>query len=81
MRQSSADRVLLLPRSVRRTLRQLCCCPIWTSAEAIDAVGLIDRILAEFIVEEEYAPAVSASRLGAQAFKNSFLLPPVSGVR
>jgi len=75
VRQSSADRVLYY-RELRRTLRNVLL-PDLTSAEAIDAVGLIDRILAEFIVEEEYAPAVSAE-FGAR-FQE--LLVPHPGVQ
>ncbi len=57
MRQPSEDRALYY-RELRRTL-QTVFVPELTSAHAVDAAGLVDRILAEFIVEEEWAPALS----------------------
>lgn len=57
MRQSSEDRALYF-RQIRTTIQHVFL-PELTSAQAIDAAGLIDRILAEFIVEEEFAPALS----------------------
>jgi aminoglycoside phosphotransferase (APT) family kinase protein len=58
MRQSSEDRALYY-RQIRSTIQNVFL-PELTSAQAIDAAGLLDRILAEFIVEEESAPALSA---------------------
>lgn len=58
MRQSSDDRALYY-RQLRDTVRNVFL-PELTSAQAIDAAGLVDRILAEFIVEEESAAAISA---------------------
>ncbi len=45
-------------RQLRRTVATVFA-PELTSATAKDAVGLVDRILAEFVVEEEWAPALS----------------------
>ena len=58
MRQPPEDRALYY-RQLRRTLSAVLL-PELTSAEAIDAVGLLDRILAEFIVEEEAGAELSA---------------------
>ena len=58
MRQPSNDRALYY-RQLRQTIQTLFL-PELTSAQARDAAGLVDRILVEFIVEEEAAPAVSA---------------------
>jgi aminoglycoside phosphotransferase (APT) family kinase protein len=58
MRQPSADRALYY-RQIRRTIATELL-PDLTSAQAIDAAGLLDRILAEFIVEEEEATELSA---------------------
>ena len=58
VRQPSDDRALYY-RQVRDTIRTSLL-PELTSAQAIDAAALLDRILAEFIVEEEAAPALSA---------------------
>jgi aminoglycoside phosphotransferase (APT) family kinase protein len=58
MRQPPEDRALYY-RQLRRTISTVLL-PELTSAQAIDAVGLLDRILAEFIVEEEYAAELSA---------------------
>jgi aminoglycoside phosphotransferase (APT) family kinase protein len=58
MRQPPEDRALYY-RQLRRTLSAVLL-PELTSAQAIDAVGLLDRILAEFIVEEEAAAELSA---------------------
>jgi aminoglycoside phosphotransferase (APT) family kinase protein len=59
MRQPPEDRALYY-RQLRRTLSAVLL-PELTSAQAIDAVGLLDRILAEFIVEEEAGPGLSAA--------------------
>ncbi len=58
MRQSSDDRALYY-RQLRSTVRNVFL-PELTSAQAVDAAGIVDRILAEFVVEEESAPALSA---------------------
>jgi aminoglycoside phosphotransferase (APT) family kinase protein len=58
VRQPSDDRALYY-RQLRQTIHTVFL-PELTSAQAIDAAGLVDRILAEFIVEEESAPALSA---------------------
>ena len=57
MRQSAEDRALYY-RQLRRTIGTVFA-PELTSATAKDAAGLVDRILAEFIVEEEWASALS----------------------
>ena len=57
MRQSADDRALYY-RQVRATVAGTFL-PELTSATAADAAGLVDRILAEFIVEEEWADALS----------------------
>lgn len=57
MRQPSDDRALYY-RQLRDTIRTAFL-PELTSAQAIDAAALVDRILAEFIVEEEAGPALS----------------------
>ena len=57
MRQPADDRALYY-RQLRETIATVFA-PELTSAAAKDAVGLVDRILAEFIVEEEWAPALS----------------------
>src|SRR5579864_6583767 len=59
MRQAPDDRALYY-RELRRTVRAVFA-PELTSAHAIDAAALVDRILCEFIVEEEAAAALSAS--------------------
>src|SRR5579862_3772235 len=58
MRQPADDRALYY-RELRRTVRSVFA-PELTSAHAIDAAALVDRILCEFIVEEEAAAALSA---------------------
>jgi aminoglycoside phosphotransferase (APT) family kinase protein len=58
MRQPSADRALYY-RQLRASIRASLV-PELRSAQAKDTAALIDRILAEFIVEEEWAPALSA---------------------
>jgi aminoglycoside phosphotransferase (APT) family kinase protein len=58
VRQPSDDRALYY-RQLRDTVRNVFA-PELTSPQASDAVGLVDRILAEFVVEEEAAPALSA---------------------
>jgi aminoglycoside phosphotransferase (APT) family kinase protein len=57
VRQPAADRALYY-RQLRRTIATIFA-PELTSATAKDAAGLVDRILAEFVVEEEWAPALS----------------------
>jgi aminoglycoside phosphotransferase (APT) family kinase protein len=57
LRQPSEDRALYY-RQLRDTIRTALR-PELTSAAAIDATGLIDRILTEFIVEEESAGKLS----------------------
>lgn len=57
MRQPAEDRALYL-RQVRATVA-VTFLPELTSATAIDAAGLVDRILAECIVEEEWAESLS----------------------
>ncbi len=57
MRQPSEDRALYY-RQLRRTIATVFA-PELTSATAKDAAGLVDRILAEFVVEEEWAAALS----------------------
>ena len=57
MRQPAEDRALYY-RQLRDTIATVFA-PELTSATAKDAVGLVNRILAEFIVEEEWAPALS----------------------
>ena len=57
MRQPAEDRALYY-RQLRRTIATVFA-PELTSATAKDAAGLVDRILAEFVVEEEWAPALS----------------------
>src|ERR1700677_3490244 len=57
MRQPADDRALYY-RQLRDTITTVFA-PELTSAAAKDAAGLVDRILAEFIVEEEWAPALS----------------------
>lgn len=58
MRQSESDRALY-HRELRRTVRTVFL-PELTTPAALDAAALVDRILAQFIVEEESAAAVSA---------------------
>ncbi len=58
MRQPAEDRALYL-RQLRATVSTTFL-PELTGATAIDAAGLVDRILAELIVEEEWAEALSA---------------------
>ena len=58
MRQSADDRALYL-RQVRATVAGTFV-PELTSPTAIDAAGLVDRILIECIVEEEWAESLSA---------------------
>ncbi len=57
MRQSPEDRAQYY-RQLRATVSTEFL-PELTSATAVDAAALVDRILAEFIVEEEWAEAVS----------------------
>jgi hypothetical protein len=57
VRQPAEDRALYY-RQLRRTIATVFA-PELTSATAKDAAGLVDRILAEFVVEEEWAPALS----------------------
>src|ERR1700677_988420 len=63
MRQPADDRALYY-RQLRDTIATVFA-PELTSATAKDAAGLVDRILAEFIVEEEWAPALS-QEVGAE---------------
>lgn len=56
MRQPAEDRALYY-RQLRRTIATVFA-PELTSATAKDAAGLVDRILAEFVVEEEWAGAL-----------------------
>jgi aminoglycoside phosphotransferase (APT) family kinase protein len=63
VRQPADDRALYY-RQVRNTIATVFA-PELTSATAKDAAGLVERILAEFIVEEEWAPALS-QEFGAQ---------------
>ena len=58
VRQPPDDRALYY-RQLRDTVHAQIL-PELTSAQAIDAAALVDRILAEFIVEEEFASALSA---------------------
>jgi aminoglycoside phosphotransferase (APT) family kinase protein len=58
MRQPPEDRALYY-RQLRATVANVFL-PELTSATAMDAAGLVDRILVEFIVEEEQADALSA---------------------
>ncbi len=58
MRQPPDDRARYY-RQLRETVRSSFL-PELTSARAIDAAALVDRILAEFIVEEEAGPELSA---------------------
>ena len=73
MRQPADDRALYL-RQVRATVSSTFL-PELTSASARDAAGLVDRILAELIVEEEWAETLS-DEFGA-AFET--LLADMSG--
>ena len=57
MRQPPEDRALYY-RQLRRTIATVFA-PELTSATAKDAAELVDRILAEFVVEEEWAAALS----------------------
>jgi aminoglycoside phosphotransferase (APT) family kinase protein len=57
VRQPAEDRALYY-RQLRRTIATVFA-PELSSATAKDAAGLVDRILAEFVVEEEWAPALS----------------------
>ena len=57
MRQPAEDRALYY-RQLRHTIATVFA-PELISATAKDAAGLVDRILAEFVVEEEWAPALS----------------------
>jgi aminoglycoside phosphotransferase (APT) family kinase protein len=57
VRQPAEDRALYY-RQLRRTIATVFA-PELTSATAKDAAGLVDRILAEFVVEEEWATALS----------------------
>ena len=63
MRQSADDRALYL-RQLRATVANTFL-PELTSPTAIDAAGLVDRILAECIVEEEWAESLS-TQYGAE---------------
>ena len=58
MQQSPEDRALYF-RQLRATVSEVFL-PQLTTPTAIDAAGLVDRILAEFIVEEESGPRLSA---------------------
>ena len=58
MRQPADDRALYY-RQIRATVAQVFL-PQLTTPSAIDAAALVDRILAEFIVEEESGPELSA---------------------
>ena len=58
MRQPADDRALYY-RQIRSTVAQVFL-PQLTTPSAIDAAALVDRILAEFIVEEESGPQLSA---------------------
>ena len=58
MRQPADDRALYL-RQVRATVAGTFL-PELSSPTAIDAAGLVDRILVECIVEEEWAESLSA---------------------
>jgi aminoglycoside phosphotransferase (APT) family kinase protein len=58
VRQPSDDRARYY-RQLRASLHEVLL-PELTSAQAVDTVGLLDRILVEFIVEEEAATALSA---------------------
>src|ERR1700728_4062655 len=58
VRQPPEDRALYY-RQLRDTIATVFA-PELTSATAKDAAGLVDRILAEFVVEEEWAPTLSA---------------------
>jgi aminoglycoside phosphotransferase (APT) family kinase protein len=57
VRQPDEDRALYF-RQLRRTIATVFA-PELTSAAAKDAAGLVDRILAEFVVEEEWASSLS----------------------
>jgi aminoglycoside phosphotransferase (APT) family kinase protein len=57
VKQPAEDRALYY-RQLRRTIATVFA-PELTSATAKDTAGLVDRILAEFVVEEEWAPALS----------------------
>ena len=57
MRQPAEDRALYY-RQLRRTIATVFA-PELTSATAKDAAGLVDRILAEFVVEEEWGASLS----------------------
>ena len=59
MKQSSEERALYY-RQIRQSLHNVLL-PELTSAQANDTVALIDRLLAEFIVEEEAGSALSAT--------------------
>jgi len=59
MKQSSEERALYY-RQIRQSLHNVLR-PELTSAQANDTVALIDRLLAEFIVEEEAGSALSAT--------------------
>jgi aminoglycoside phosphotransferase (APT) family kinase protein len=76
MRQPREDRALYY-RQLRDTIRTSFR-PELTSAQAIDAAALVDRILAEFIVEEEAAPSLS-EKFG-RAFEE-VLAPDANGER
>jgi aminoglycoside phosphotransferase (APT) family kinase protein len=58
VRQPADDRALYY-RQLRETVATVFA-PELTSATAKDAAGLVDRILAGFVVEEEWAPTLSA---------------------
>ncbi len=57
MRQPADDRALHL-RQLRATMATIFL-PELTSATAVDAAGLVDRILVEYIVEDEWAETLS----------------------
>jgi len=71
VRQPADDRALYL-RQLRATVSNTFL-PELSSATAIDAAGLVDRILAELIVEEEWAETLSAE-FGADF--EALLVPP-----
>jgi aminoglycoside phosphotransferase (APT) family kinase protein len=75
VRQPADDRALYY-RQLRDTVATVFA-PELTSATAKDAAGLVDRILAEFIVEEEWAPALS-QEFGAEF--EALLGQPAGGV-
>ena len=65
MRQPSEDRALYY-RQLRETVRDVFL-PELTSATAVDAAGLVDRILAQFIIEAEHCDAFEVDLHGPDA--------------